>query len=1223
MHFHPGCHGNNITFTNNNAVATRTKSYYHGITFSEKPHNLGELVTFLLVEENTSWTGTIRFGLTNNNPDEIDSLPPFSIPDFSSKSGTWMKQLSEQHNNVGSKIGLVFSNDGSMSLFVDGECVETCDLCGAVDVSEPVWIVIDVYGTVTSVRLIPTEADTIPVEIISHSIEAKQAYQQAFSFGTKNVFRTRLMIVGQERVGKTSLKKTLTRKRFQRDQEMTDGIDTSTVCTIASGDTWKTCRRDCGGDNQVQTEYIQAVADYMVKKLTIQDDDEDTDEDAATNIPADIQAASESLDADDSEDLMVPERVTEEVERCLREQRQVGQNLPTAKREKMLARDKEESKINLAIWDFGGHSLYRATHQAFLSSRAVYIVVFNLSHDLNQDVTSKIQTDKASKAQTIEQGFTSLEHLDFWLRSIFTYTTPNQPKDKMLKQLSPPIFIVGTHRDALDTNPQTRQKMVEEKFAQIRQHLKNKDYRQHVVNPFYALENSLDDSQNEEALSLRKHLYSVLMEEPYMGDAVPIRWLLFEDAVKKSVEKGIHFMTLEQTKQLTHSLGMESDQDLFALLHFYHELGHIIYFGGEEDGDHQGLRDIVILDPRWLIDVFRRVITVKDVKEQWPIYMDAWTRLDNEGILEDRLIEHMWSHHIDLKPALTELMIKFDLIYPLTQDQDATKAGDICYYVPSLMKPGDHHHHVTPSESDSATVFYIDFDGFLPDGIFHRLLARAVSWSQAQGGSMPSLHYRHAILYADDLHQLELVMSTSHHAKITVIITRVAVVQTAVNNSQDKEDNSPSPSTCSKVKDFMSATLKVLQQTYPKPIRYSFHIDCPCNTGVPHTINLEQCLTKDIFMCSGRSRIDTTGIKKQFQCAEGKPTSLRDSGTTSLRDSGDPSSIASSIDSSSFSSVESENKIATVSQSDLKIIGKLGHGGFGLVFHAKHKHWDDVAVKQLNFSEGVLAEAKQMWRTISSTFLVRIMGIIDDPNHPSIVMEYFKHGSLKVFMKYMTNIDTLPRRVKMIFDITMGMNYLHTLPSPIVHRDLKCDNIFVGEGFKAKIGDLGLAVNTASVKTRLAAEKAGTISHIPPEAWAGTITKPTTQWDVYSFGITLYEILTNGKDPWPQLHTFANDALLSVWLSKGHRPNLDAIPDTMPEDLINIMRKCWDGEPTKRPSFQVLKMQLSKMYATKYEDNENKADKLIMDEISKQKHHTVQGTDSDDQTGVIQGTDEW
>ncbi len=64
----------------------------------------------------------------------------------------------------------------------------------------------------------------------------------------------------------------------------------------------------------------------------------------------------------------------------------------------------------------------------------------------------------------------------------------------------------------------------------------------------------------------------------------------------------------------------------------------------------------------------------------------------------------------------------------------------------------------------------------------------------------------------------------------------------------------------------MTAALQELKQSYPKPVNFNFHIDCPCHEpGVPHTIDLDQCLSKDALICKGRKRINTAGIKKQFQ----------------------------------------------------------------------------------------------------------------------------------------------------------------------------------------------------------------------------------------------------------------------------------------------------------------------------------------------------------------------
>ncbi|XP_072049656.1 uncharacterized protein [Amphiura filiformis] len=181
-----------------------------------------------------------------------------------------------------------------------------------------------------------------------------------------------------------------------------------------------------------------------------------------------------------------------------------------------------------------------------------------------------------------------------------------------------------------------------------------------------------------------------------------------------------------------------------------------------------------------------------------------------------------------------------------------------------------------------------------------------------------------------------------------------------------------------------------------------------------------------------------------------------------------------------------------VNREDVAMGEILGSGGFGSVHLASHKHWGDVAVKQFRslVSDDVRREAEKMWRAISSPYLVRMMGIIDDPQHLSIVMEYFENGNLKDFrQKYMNSEVCLARKIRMILDMSLGLNYLHTLNPPIIHRDVKLSNIFVGNGFEAKIGDLGLAISKRS-SSEVQDSSAGTCTHLPPEAWTTSKTEP-------------------------------------------------------------------------------------------------------------------------------------
>ncbi|XP_072043534.1 uncharacterized protein [Amphiura filiformis] len=264
---------------------------------------------------------------------------------------------------------------------------------------------------------------------------------------------------------------------------------------------------------------------------------------------------------------------------------------------------------------------------------------------------------------------------------------------------------------------------------------------------------------------------------------------------------------------------------------------------------------------------------------------------------------------------------------------------------------------------------------------------------------------------------------------------------------------------------------------------------------------------------------------------------------------------------------------------DLKIQELLKEGGFGKVSLASHGHYGQVAIKEFRpeiSKEDIYKEANKMWRVISCPYLVRIIGFVDEPARKMIVMTYFPHGNLRDFnRKYLMRCNCWPRRIRMLQEITLGMNYIHILDPPIIHSDLKLVNVFVEEGFKVKIGDFGLAISTTS---KTADDIKGTISHIPPEALDGTITKPDKLWDVFTYGISLYEF-ASGQDAWKA--SIKSGIIIGQVLS-GKRPNEAAIPKDVPQEILDIMKKCWDGNRDNRPYFHDIMKMVSDVFEKQY-----------------------------------------
>ena len=181
-----------------------------------------------------------------------------------------------------------------------------------------------------------------------------------------------------------------------------------------------------------------------------------------------------------------------------------------------------EHHYTLDLWDFAGQHLYYASYPVFLSTRAVYLLVYDLSKELNdiaqpcfKQGTRKILLSNPNKE-------TNLENLLSWLVSLRTMCSLKPDVKTNVEDLPhcrPPVFIVGTHADKPYQD-------IQEVESQIRQEIFGKEYELHVIRPFFTVDNT-QGSADEGVAALQKRLMEVLKQEPYMGEEVPIRQVIF------------------------------------------------------------------------------------------------------------------------------------------------------------------------------------------------------------------------------------------------------------------------------------------------------------------------------------------------------------------------------------------------------------------------------------------------------------------------------------------------------------------------------------------------------------------------------------------------------------------------------------------------------------------------------------------------------------------------
>ena len=97
FHFH---HGSNIILENSGTTAIRKSSFADALTFSEKPLAPGEIFLVEIEENELGWSGHMRIGLTQLDPNTEFELPLYALPDLVSKGPSWLYAITKTHNNV-------------------------------------------------------------------------------------------------------------------------------------------------------------------------------------------------------------------------------------------------------------------------------------------------------------------------------------------------------------------------------------------------------------------------------------------------------------------------------------------------------------------------------------------------------------------------------------------------------------------------------------------------------------------------------------------------------------------------------------------------------------------------------------------------------------------------------------------------------------------------------------------------------------------------------------------------------------------------------------------------------------------------------------------------------------------------------------------------------------------------------------------------------------------
>nr|XP_057925925.1 neurotrophic tyrosine kinase, receptor, type 2a isoform X3 [Doryrhamphus excisus] len=283
---------------------------------------------------------------------------------------------------------------------------------------------------------------------------------------------------------------------------------------------------------------------------------------------------------------------------------------------------------------------------------------------------------------------------------------------------------------------------------------------------------------------------------------------------------------------------------------------------------------------------------------------------------------------------------------------------------------------------------------------------------------------------------------------------------------------------------------------------------------------------------------------------------------------------------SSNSLLKTDTFVQHIKRHNIVLKRELGEGAFGKVFLAECYNLSPdqekilVAVKTLkeaseNARKDFHREA-ELLTNLQHEHIVTFYGVCVESDPLIMVFEYMKHGDLNKFLRahgpdavlMAEGQTTRPveltqsQMLHIAQQIASGMVYLAS--QHFVHRDLATRNCLVGENLLVKIGDFGMSRDVYSTdyyRVCVGGHTMLPIRWMPPESIM--YRKFTTESDVWSLGVVLWEIFTYGKQPWYQL---SNNEVIEC-ITQGR---VLQRPRTCPKEVYDLMLGCWQREPHMR-----------------------------------------------------------
>ena len=568
------------------------------------------------------------------------------------------------------------------------------------------------HRTVPMVRNAVTNNAVYSVRSENTDLDIKSmiTYFQALEEGSEKDYNIRLMLLGHFGVGKSTLAKRLLHESID-DVSSTEGIETLVQKARIDIDTgeWIVVRPEhdhnfieerlvhvVRENSRSESQSHTAEANVRVNDGYATIDDEQMSDTEMYDTVSDVQMRRKQRNDTHKEPTSsrrrflsegdAPNKTKKETTNALR---QSLKDLPMERRRRIASIVKRSSKEGkqqgyISIWDFAGQYIYYATHQVFLATNAIYLLVLDMSKDLDDIIDVGDHPTGSSE----RMGRKVKNYIELWLQSVHT------KKSGEIGEL-PAIILVGTHKDKLPCDPNVSDCYINNYFESVRSLFEQSPLMNHIQPEQICVSNTGDETDMQK---LKDIIFEVAKRMPWWGKLKPAKWLNLEQVLvsmaKRNPITNVKDIISEEKNTL---MPLEDEHEVRAFLNTQHTSGGVIYF------EDVGLDDTVILRPQWVIDAFKSFILSLDESRRYPTLRTYVNDICQKGVLHKDFLDQLWEHNEytqfrDYKDIILLYLKKLSI---LAGKCDASGTNQF-YFVPSLLPDCDNELKLPSLELDAS-----------------------------------------------------------------------------------------------------------------------------------------------------------------------------------------------------------------------------------------------------------------------------------------------------------------------------------------------------------------------------------------------------------------------------------------------------------------------------------------------------------------------------------------